>query len=231
MALLTSERTTAALESAERRLADFKAEHARKTAALTGDLDFDGSLALRNEIADLALKVAAASDAADQARRNVEVAQRAKAEAETEREYKAAEKSARAAEKLTLEVSSVADRLAGLLGALEASRLTVEAANARRGARPHIKHGEARVREIPQRITPAVFEKRTVWEDGAGRSPAIFRQLQTGELVPSEGGFTKRVETVVSRAEQVTPAHIPGGLFKDAMRLTGLKGEALFPAR
>lgn len=107
----------------------------------------------------------------------------------------------------------------------------VEAWNASRGGRAFIVDGEARVRSVLDRIIPAVFENVDVWEDGAGSRPSVFRKLDSGELVPAEGGYMKRRERVQISREQVIHVGIPGGRFRDAIRLIGLKGEALFPPK
>lgn len=222
---------TAALESAEGRLAGFEADRAAKNAALAGDLDFDANLALRDEIAALDRKVAAATDARELARRNLDGARKAAAEAENERQYKAAQRLARDGEKLTLEVAAAAEKLAALLMKLEADRKTIDEANANRGTRPFIVDGERRVREVPAKDHPTVWETITVWRNEHGHTPCQFRADATGEMVPKDGGYTKRREKVVSRNAWSTPAHVPGGLYRDSIQLIGLKGEKLFPAR
>lgn len=157
-------------------------------------------------------------------------AQRAADDAAIDAEAKDAERAAREAAKLTLEIGDDAPRLAAKLAKLEALRRSVDAYNEKRGARPHLTDGEARVREAPEKVIPAVYETVTVWEDGAGNRPYQFRQLLNGELVPSVNGYTARKEKVVSRAEQIIPAQIRGGRFADGFKLIGLKGEPLFPA-
>jgi len=230
MVLFTTpiERASGALQSAERRLAAFEQERAAKATSLTGDLDFDTNLALREEIAVLDRKIAAATDAVGQARRNLDVATAAAAEAEADRTHKAAEKLARAGEKLTLDVAAAAEKLAGLLADLEANRAAVEEANANRGGRPPLIDGESRVRSVPGRTIPAQFEWREVWEDGAGNAPYQFREDANGELVPVLGGYVKRRVKVQSRAEQVEYGHMPER-FAGAITLVNLKGERIGP--
>jgi len=221
---------TAALDSAEARLSGFEADRGRKAAALAGDLDYDASLALREEIAILDRKVAAATDARQQARRNLDAAQRAAAEAENERHYKAARKLARDGEKLTLEVAAAAERLAGLVTELETGRKAIEAANANRGDRPFIVDGERRVREVPEKVFPTVYEEIDVWRNSAGDRPVHFQRDANGQMVPKDGGYLRMKERFVSRNEYTVAAHIPGGRFVESLKgLMGLKGEALFP--
>jgi hypothetical protein len=220
---------TAALKSADARLSGFEAERTTKNAALAGNLDFDANLALRDEIAALDRKVAAATDAREVARRNLGAAQKAAAEAENERQYKAAQRLARDGEKLTLEVAGAAEKLAGLLYALEETRKAVDAANAIRGTRPFILDGERRVREVPEKNFPTVYETMTVWVDpNTGRRPGQYREVN-GEFVPADhnGEYVKTTEKVVSRNAYSVPAHMPGGRFASAMKLIGLKGEKL----
>jgi hypothetical protein len=230
---LTVADATSALESAEARLAGFEADRATKNAALAGDLDFDANLALRDEIAALDRKVAAATDARELARRNLDGAHKAAAEAENERQYKAAQRLARDGEKLTLEVAAAAEKLAGLLNALEDSRKVIDAANAIRGTRPFIKDGEARVREVPEKNFPTVYETVEVWVDPqTGRRPGQYREVN-GQMVPSDhnGNYVKTTEKVVSRNAYFTPAHIPNGRFAENTKIVGLKGERLFGGR
>lgn len=157
----------------------------------------------------------------------------AKAAAEEEAidaEGKEAERAAREAAKLTVEVDPDARRLAGKFARICELNAFVDAYNAKRGTRPFIVNGEARVREVPAKDHPTVWEEITVWKNEHGHTPSQFREVD-GEMVPLEGGYEKRRERIVSRNAWSTPAHIPGGRFKDSIRLIGLKGEALFPAR
>lgn len=233
MAFLSNavERATSALESAEGRLAGFEAELAVKAKALEGDLDFEASLAIREDMAALERKVAAARDAREQQRRNLEAAKKAEAEAAVDAQAKAAERNAREAAKLALEIGDDAQRIAAKLNRLNELNASVDAFNAVRGTRPFIKDGEARAREVPEKVHPTVYEEMDVWRDASGRTPTEFRVLPNGDHVPKDGGYTKHREKFVSRNEWTTPAHFPGGRFKEAMRLVGAKGEKLFPAR
>lgn len=132
--------------------------------------------------------------------------------------------------KLTVEVGADLERVAAKLKRHTEMLAEVERWNDNRGERTYITDGERRVREVPEKVYPAVYEEVTVWEDGAGNRPFQFREVN-GELVPAVNGYMRRKEKIVSRAEWSTPAHIPGGRFKDGIKFIGLKGEALFPPR
>ena len=222
------EAATGALTSAERRLADFERERAAKVASLAGDLDFETNLAHREVIAVLDRKVAAATDTVGQARRSLEVAKAAEAEAEADRVHKAAEKLARTGEKLTLDVATAAERLAALLADLEANRAAIEKANATRGGRPFIVDGEHRARSVPGRTIPAELEWRDVWEDGAGNTPGQFRKDADGEFVPVLGGYTKKRVKVQTQAERYIEERMPER-FASAIQLVDLKGQRIGP--
>jgi hypothetical protein len=133
--------------------------------------------------------------------------------------------------KLTVEIGGDAERLAAKLVRHTQMLAEIEAWNANRGGRVLVVDGEKRVREVPEKVFATIYEEMDVWRDASGRKPSVFRQLPSGELVPTEGGYTKHREKFVSRNEWTRPAEIPGGRFKDSCRLIGLKGEALFPAR
>ncbi|AKM10042.1 hypothetical protein [Croceicoccus naphthovorans] len=95
-----------------------------------------------------------------------------------------------------------------------------------------VTDGEALHRTIPNRVIPAKFEQREVWVDAAGNTPSQYRQHpDTGEMIPREGGFTKRLQSVQIDAERHIPGEIPGGRFSDVITLIGLKGERLFPTK
>jgi hypothetical protein len=223
---LTVPAATAALESAEARLAGFEAERAAKMSAIAEESDFDANLALRDEVAALDRKVAAATDSLNNARRNLETAKAEAAEAEADRRHKAAQKRAREDEKLVLKVGALSIELAAAITELEAGRKIVDEANANRGSRPFIVDAEKRVREVPEKHFPTVWEEIDVWRNEYGHTPTEYRVLENGEHVPKDGGYTKRREKIVSRNERTTPAHMPGGRFAE-MKLVGLKGEKL----
>ena len=146
---------------------------------------------------------------------------------------KEAERAAREAAKLAVEIDPDARRLAEKVSRLCELNESVEAYNRKRGARPYIVDGEARVREVPEKHYPTVYETLTVWVDPkTGRRPSQYREVG-GEMKTSDhhGDYVKTTERVVSRNAWSTPAHIPGGRFKDSIRIIGLKGEPLFPAR
>jgi hypothetical protein len=157
---------------------------------------------------------------------------RAAAEEEAiDAEAKEAERAAREAAKLAVEIDHDARRVAAKVSRLCELNAAVEAYNHKRGARPRIVDGEHRVRALPDRTEAAVYEEHDVWSDGAGRTPSVFRQLPSGELVPNEGGFIKTRERVLVSAERVIHGGIPGARFGEGIKLIGLKGEALFPTR
>lgn len=146
---------------------------------------------------------------------------------------KVAERDAREAARLVPDIGADAERLAAKLARLEELRASVDAYNKIRGARPFVQDGEARVREVPEQNFPTVYETMTVWVDpNTGRRPSQYREVN-GELVPADhsGDYVKTTEKVVSRNAYSRAAEIPGGRFASAMKLIGLKGEALFPRR
>lgn len=134
--------------------------------------------------------------------------------------------------KLTVEVGGEAQRLAAKLARHTAMLAEVEAWNASRGARPFIVDGETRVREVPAQDFPAVWQEVEVWKNQHGHTPSQFREVD-GELVPDDhnGPYEKVRERVLSSNARHVPASTPGGRFREAIRLIGLKGEALFPPR
>lgn len=146
-------------------------------------------------------------------------------------EAKEAERAACESAKLSVEIDPEARRLAAKYARIIECNAIVEAYNRKRGARPYIIDGEARVREVPAKTHPTVYEEMDVWLDSKGNRPTEFRVLPNGDHVPKDGGYTKHREKFVSRNEWTTPAHTPGGRFKDSIRIIGLKGEALFPAK
>jgi hypothetical protein len=223
---------TAAVQSAEERVASYVAERADALTAADAESDFETGLALRNKVPELDRMIDQANIALEHARGNLEAAAKAEADAAIDAKAKAAERDAREAAKLTLEVGTEdAPRMAAKLARIAELNANVDAFNAIRGTRPFVVDGERRVREVPEKHFPTVYEKMTVWVDPeTGRKPSQYREVD-GELRPADHReYVKRTEKVVSRNEYTVAAHIPGGRFKEGIRLIGLKGEKLFPA-
>jgi hypothetical protein len=154
-------------------------------------------------------------------------AQRAADDEAIDAQAKVAERDARAAARLVPDIAADAERLAAKLARLEELKASVDAYNKIRGARPFVQDGEARVREVPEKNFPTVYENMTVWVDpNTGRRPGQYREVN-GKLVPADhnGDYVKTTEKVVSRNAYSVPAHIPGGRFASAMKLIGLNGE------
>lgn len=213
-----------AQEAAERKLAD----HLAHPCTSTESADHRRWLTIKR---DLEEGVEAEKRALINAQERRAEAQEAAKEAAIDDEAKVAARASLEAAKLTPEVGTDAERLAGKLKRLDELKAIVDAYNEKRGRRPFIVDGEAKVREVPEQVIPAVYEETVVWRDAAGKRPYQFRHLPNGDVVPKDGGYSPVKEKHVSRAEQVIPAHVPGGRFADSMKLMGLKGEQLFPAR
>ncbi|ADJ22484.1 hypothetical protein Hden_0663 [Hyphomicrobium denitrificans ATCC 51888] len=163
----------------------------------------------------------------DAARRNVEAlrgalaiatAEAAKAEAaqvesNANVEHAAAEKQAKADEKLVRAAFTAIERASDAIEALVASNAAIEAANAIRGQRAWIADAETRVRQRPGGTIDAVFEDRTFWCDSAGNQPTIFvTDRETGEMRPQEAGYSRRVERVCVQPERIIPPTMPDRL-------------------
>lgn len=140
---------------------------------------------------------------------------------------------------IRLEVLKVFD-----LSAEIAKRLPVIDAHVERGAEvakigarlglPPVIDAERELREIPGREVPASIRKEMAWVDENGERPSQLQADSSGRLVPcgsnNHGQYQyKQVEVVQRRAETVPP-RMPERLAQ-AIRLVGLKGEPLFPAR
>lgn len=223
------EKFRGALEVATRRLADFEAERASKAAQVEATSDFDAGFALREGLVVLDRKIEAAIAAKDHAAGQVERAQKEADQAEADRRHAAAQKLARAGEKLTLDVAAAAEKLADLLTALQANRAQVEEANAVRGGRPFIVDGERKVREMPAREMPAVTRREKAWVDAAGERPSQLVE-RDGRLVPAggRGDYTFQEVEVVEQAARHLPAVMPER-FADAFHIVDLHGRRIFP--
>jgi hypothetical protein len=128
-----------------------------------------------------------------------------------------AERAAREAAKLVTVIDSEARSLAAKLTRLAELNDQVDAFNKVRGQRPGIINGERRIREVPEKHFPTVYETLTAWVDPkTGRRPHEYREFD-GEMRPSDGcgNYVKTTEKVVSRNAHTRPAEIPGGWFKD----------------
>jgi hypothetical protein len=179
---------------------------------------------------DLEDDVAAEEAALQIAREEAAKAKAAADEADRDAEERRIKKLNGELAKLTTEIGADAERLGAKLQRHTSMVAEVEKWNANRGSRAFIKDGEAKVREIPEKHFPTVYEETTVWKDAAGRTPSIFLRGEDGELVPKDGGYRPVKEKFVSRNAYTVPAQIPGGRYREGFKLLGLKGE-LFPTR
>lgn len=231
MTLLKSplERAAGALEVAERRLSAFERDRDAKAAKAEAEADFDAGFAIRGEVATLDRKINAAQVARDHARQQLERAQADAAQADADRRHADAKRLARAGEKLTVDIASAAERLAGLIADLESNRAAIDEANRVRGHRDYIVDGEKRVREVPAREVLAVTRKEKAWVDANGNRPGLL-VTRDGKMVPAHmsGDYTYRTVEVPVSAARFEPASMPGR-FADEIRLVGLKGERLLP--
>lgn len=222
------------VEKAQRRLSDIRADLASARARLSPDLDFDAVFNLREDIATLERKEAAAVDALAYAEE-----QAAKAEAEAAKADAAAQVDAYRRE-AAREVPGRLNKIGKLQAAL-AEELALVAAHVERADEVNrlarefgltgVQDGEMLFRGTKARTEPAQHEEREVWQDAEGNQPYQYRQGPDGELVPIERGFVKKWVRVCVRPEQHTPGNLPGGRLAPAIRLMGLDGQTLWPVR
>jgi hypothetical protein len=222
------------VEKAKRRLADIRAEIGSARSRLASGLDFEADFALREEIAVLERKEAAAAEALGTAK-----ASEAKAAAEVEKAADLAEIAAYDREakrempgrfnRLQKHMEAAASELAEIHAHTERARHINELA--RKHGLPGVVDGEVLFRATPIQIIPAEYRTETVWRDGAGRAPAVFRRADDGELVPNEGGYMKTSERVEVNPERRVGGQLPGGRLAPAIRLVSLNGRQIWPAR
>lgn len=160
---------------------------------------------------------------------SVIAAEEAKAsEAAAVEETRSIEREAKgAAEKRVRDIFALQAKLATLRDEHVAHIEVVASYNASRGTRPYIADAEERVRQIPARTTPAVFEEREMWVDADGNQPTHMRCNPNGEMVPAEHRtFAKQRAQVQVTAERFEPAKMPERL-ADVIRLVDLAGRPL----
>lgn len=225
-----AEKAAAALEKAKRDLERIKAQVTQHDLARPDGSDLDQRVDWKRKGRDLVDQMEAAEEVLANATAASERQAQAAIEAEADRRHAAAQKLARAGEKLTLDVVAAAERLAEALAALEANRAQVEEANAVRGERPHIVDGERKLREAPPREFPAVVDREFAWVDPEGKRAPLSQVASFGR--PAAGaewnGYTYReVETVLREAYQI-PGQMPERL-ASAIRLPDLHGRQLWP--
>lgn len=222
------------VEKAEKRLADIRAEVAAEQARLTADLDFDDNVATRHRIQLLKTQEEAAVDSLDFLRRKAAEAAKnatdAKEVAEVEAYRREAEREMPSRlRKVAKHLESAAPEIAAIDAHVKrASHIN---ALARKHGLPSVTDGETLFRATTRRVIPAVYEERTVYEDGAGNCPSVFNKLANGELVPAEGGYMKRQKRIQVSAERVEGGTLPGGRLADGIRLINVKsGRPMWPA-
>lgn len=201
-AVAAVERNFAALGRSEQRLAEHDAMRP------DGD-DADALFAWKRERRDLEDRVESDREALTFSE---EGAARAKAEA--------AEKAAAAEHAAMLKrqaasakrFRSIPEKFAPLLAELEWAEAEVAAFaeyNAHRSNRLFISDPEQEVRQIPARTIPAEYRDEVVWERGDGSRPFQFRRDSSGEMVPIEMGYTRKVVQVCVRPERTEFATMP----------------------
>lgn len=126
-------------------------------------------------------------------------------------QHAAAERQAKTDEKLVRGALSAIEKAVAEIEALAASVARTAGHNAQRGARAFITDAEKRVRQRPGRIIPAEYRDEIVWEDGAGKRPTIFREVN-GEMVPQEAGFSKKTVQICVSHEREIAATMPDRL-------------------
>jgi len=139
------------------------------------------------------------------AKHEAEAAERA-AKAEHEAEDKRAEAGRKAVRQALAQIGKA---LALIRDEVIPANAQTAAVNARRGNRPHLLDAEQRERMIPGRTVPATYREEVRWEMGDGRRAVEFRRDASGELVPTEAGFERKVVRVQQQAESVIPARMP----------------------
>ncbi len=154
------------LPAAEDRLAEIEADPP-KSADPAEHLEWvERRDAGRREVEALRSALAIATAEAAKA----EAAQR---DADDDAKHAAEERQARVDEKLTRAACTAIGRAIATIEALDASNARTAEVNAQRGQRPFIVDAETRVRQIPARTIPDVFEDRVVWQP-ADHSPPEF---------------------------------------------------------
>lgn len=222
------------IAKAEKRLSDTRAELAAARARLGSGLDYEEGLALREEIASLEQKEAAAVGALTFAQGKAAEAAEADAKAKDVAEVEACRRES--ARDMPARFTKLEKHLLGAnaeLMAIEANRERVSRANAlarKHGLEP-VVDGETLFRATPRRVIPARFEERTVWRDGHGNEARVFRKDSNGELVPQQGGYLKERERVQVEPERAVGGDLPGGRLALAIRLMDLNGRVLWPTR
>lgn len=181
----------------------------------------------RLEVRELEDEVASIQDSLAFAAKHRAAAKEAADQAEGDRRYAEVQtKVVPAHAQVTREIEALQAKLAAKLRESNALLERIQAANEARGHRPFIADGETTLRGQSGRTEPAVFEEQDVWEDGAGRTPFIFRRNAEGEDVPVEQGFTKKRKRIQVRAErEILPACPPR--YADVCRLFDRAGNPL----
>lgn len=225
-----ADKAAAAVPKAEETLSRYLADRDAHVAAEPDGSDLDALIAWKRRTADHDLHVEAAEKALKFARQAAADLAAKAAEAEADRRHTAAQKAARAGEKLTLDVVAAAEKLAYALAALEANRAQVDQANAVRGSRPHIVDGECRIRSRPGREVPAIVDREFAWVDQDGNRAPLSLVATFGRPAPGAewNGYTYReVETVLQPA-RTDPPTMPERL-ASAIRLVDLHGRSTWP--
>ncbi|HVJ78105.1 MAG TPA: hypothetical protein VM620_09740 [Hyphomicrobium sp.] len=213
------ERNRASLEGSLRRMADHDA------AKPEGD-DADGIFDWRRERRDLEDRVEADREALAFSESKAAEAAAAEADRKADAEHAAEEKAANADMKLVRQIDDLSRRLAAKRDELAASVARTAGHNARRGARAFIPDAEERCRRIPSKTVPASYRDDVVWENQNGERPCFFVKEQSGELVPRDVGFTRKVVTICQSPESFEPSRMPQR-YADALVLVDIEGRKL----
>jgi hypothetical protein len=225
-----AEKTAAWLDKATRDQSRIEAQLAQHDAARPDRTDLDQLIDWKRARRALVEDLESAEEVLTHAKAAAERQAQAAAEAEADRRHAAAQKLARAGEKLTLDVVAAAEKLAEALAALEANRAQVDQANAVRGSRPHIVDGEFRIRSKPGREVPAIVDREFAWVDQDGKRAPLSQIATFGRPAPGAewNGYTYReVETVLQPA-RTDPPTMPERL-ASAIRLVDLHGRSTWP--
>lgn len=193
----------------EARVEDFKAKIEALKANQHGTEEFDTLDHIDEQIATLRRKLTLAEGVAANSAERLEAARAEAAEKDADAKHAAEEKQTKADTALVAKAAKAGEALIAALEALESSNARTAAYNAQRGSRPFILDAETRVRQIPAKTRPAVYDERVVWEKGDGSRPFRYRQDSSGEMVPAEAGFTRKVVNECVRPERQIPATMP----------------------
>lgn len=209
------------------RIVDLRSQVESLRQRKKADQDFDTLDRIDGQLADVERRLRLAEGVAESSAARLADA-REKAEAmRADAAYAAAERQAKADEKIVRDIELLARKIADKRDELAASISATAKANANRGARPHIANAEERVRKLPARTVPAVTRREWGWIDAKGGRPSQLRDDGKGKLVPDDGRpYEWREIEVTVATERFEPATMPES-FLSAFKLVDIAGRPL----